>query len=376
MPEEKNIIDIKPASEADLAASVAKQQAKAQQTQLPIENTTKVEPIAKTDAPAAEVKETPKEQKGDTKITPEGKVEQPKPVSLKERVKPFTRKKEAPTPAEEIPPQFKSRFDEYEKKLAEREAKLKEYETDSDLEVIREAKKLGKTAFDILKEAQGEDISKLSANELYERELKASGILPADEAGEGAETTLEEEMEKFKSLPKPARDREIAEIKKKYDAANSDKQSGLLAKLKQANAEKDRAANEQAQAAQAAQQKLKKEIDAMADEYIGKEHYAVIGTPQLAESIKNFDLFNWLRNPEDGSINTDKLFDLYHYCLTSELRIDNLENQAVANHHEKLMEDFNGTGGAKTNKIVTPKTPIKTADDTFKHLAENLRPVN
>ena len=114
----------------------------------------------------------------------------------------------------------------------------------------------------------------------------------------------------------------------------------------------------------------------MADAYIGKEHYAVTGTPQLAESIKNFKLEDLIRTNEDGSLNAEDIFDLIHYKLTNSLRLENLENQFYAQGFEDLKRDVEATGGAKNNIVRAPQSSNATPKEERAYIHSTLRQVN
>lgn len=375
-------IELKPVSEAQVVAAIEQRKAQPpEQPKQPVVEQKKPEPIVeqkKADPVVAEQKPAEKkEEKGTATVNKDGVVEEKK-KSIKDISKPFSpKKKEAPTPADEIPEAFKSKFSEYEKQLAEREKRIQELEADFDLELIREAKKAGKTTFDLLKEWQGEDISKLSPNEKYERELKNSGVKYAKDLEEGSdEPSIEDEMEKFKALPKIARDREIELINKKHEESNANKATDFLGKIKEHNKAKESQTYAEQEKDRLAIEKTQKELNELADAYIGQEHYSVTGTPQLAESIKNFKLSDLVRTNEDGSLNAEDLFDLFHYKLTKDLRLENLENQFFAQGFDTYKEEVEVTGGARNNIVRAPQsTDYKTDREISNYTIANARPV-
>ena len=291
---------------------------------------------------------------------PEDKIEGEKPArkKIKEVSKPFFEKKESPVEAkDEIPEPLKLKISEYEQRLGKPTYKI-----------IDEAEKAGKTVFDLFEEFRTEDVSKLSDTQLYERELLKSGTKPASEIkADSDEVSLEEEMQKFKELPKLAQKREADEIRKQYSGDKDAKINNFLSKLTSENDKKNQASQAAKQAEEQVSLKAVDEYNKLCDAYIGKEHYSVVGTPQMAESLKNIleDPINGLigRN-QDGSLNAENLFDLAHYKLFKDLRQENLENQLFSNGYEAL-EQIVAAKGAE-QKIV--RAPQATATNVFTEL--------
>ncbi len=317
----------------------------------------KVEPVV------AEVKQ--EEAKSETTVGENGEVKT-KRRTAKEIAKPFTlEKNKAPEEAGEIPEEYKVKFSAYEKKINELESKVKSYDEDSGYQLLVEARKLGKDAIDLFDQVKGEDVSKMTDLQLLELDLRKAGVKDEGDV-DGDEPSLQDELDKFKALPKTARDREINEIRKKYNDSKANVANEFLNKLKTKNQEMESVSNADRQAQIAAAQKTKTELDAIADAYVGKEHYAVTGTPQLAESIKNFDLGDYLLN-KDGSLNTERLFDLKHYCLTNDLRIENLENQFFAEGLESYKQEVDVTGKSAKSAIVrSPQIQASTSNEPAK----------
>lgn len=375
-------MELKPVSSEQVKQTLEKKNAAPvvveTKTEIPA-TTTEQKPIVEAKKETPELKQ---EQKGTTKVDEKGVVIEEKAPKKKTResLKTFTPKGEsqAPIPEGEIPEQFKSKFTEYETKLSESNKRVAELQADTDLELIREMKKAGKTAFDLFREAQADDVSKLTDIQLIEKDLRASGVKPAGELAEDSdEPNLEDEIEKFRALPKNARDREIAAIKQKYEEANKNKASALLNKLKTHNQESDKAQNAERTKQVEMAQKTMTEWDSYCDGYVGQEHMGVVGTPAMADSLKNV-----LKNPEglflktDGSLDVNRLFKAAHFLLFGEMTLDNLENQVEAETTKRIMEEMSVSGGAKGSNVRTPQTPTMTDHDAVNHVMNNLRPVS
>ena len=306
-------------------------------------------------------------------------VEAPKKKSLKDLAKPFTGKPKAEvTPIEEVPEKYKTKLTEYETKVKELADKIKSYEEDSGYQLLVEARKAGKDAWDLFDQVKGEDVSKLSDIQLYELNLRKSGVKDADDITDSEESSIQEEMEKFRSQPKTARDREIAEIRKQYSEANNNKASEFFNKLKTVNQQREETTQSQRNQEIELARKTQESFDKMCDDYIGNEHMTVVGTPQMAESLKNI-----LRNPdalipkkEDGSLDEHRLFELAHYVLFKDLMLENLENQFRSEGFNELREQVEVTGGAKTGIVRAPQTSTKTEKEVKEYIHSTLRPVN
>ncbi len=371
--------DLKPISAELLQEKLSKKNAPVVETKVETPaNTVEQTPVVEKPVVAETKPELKKEEKGTTTVGEQGKVEEKPKKKIKESLRSFTPKgaDQAPTPENEIPEQFKSKFTEYENKLSESQKRIAELQADTDLELIREMKKAGKTAFDIFREAQAEDISKLTDLQLMEKDLRAAGVKPSDEV-DGDEPTLEDELEKFKAMPKTARDREIAAIKQKYETANQNKASDLLNKLKTHNQQNEQSANAERTKQIEQAQKTMSEWESYCDSYNGQEHLGVVGTPAMVESLKNV-----LKNPEglflktDGSLDVNKLFKAAHFLLFEDLMLENLENQIEAETTKRIMDEVSVTGGAKGNIVRTPQTPTLTDREVANHIHSTLRPVN
>ncbi len=319
----------------------------------------KVEPVV------AELKQ---EEKGTAKLDAEGKViEEPKKRrTAKEISKPFSVKKEEVVEEGEYPEPVRAKISAYEKKINDLEAKVKATDEDSGYQLLVEARKLGKDAIDLFDQVKGEDVSKLSDLQLLELDLRKAGVKDSSDV-EGDEASLEEEIDKFKALPKTARDREIKAIRDKYKDSQAGVANEFLEKLKGKNQERESVTNADRQKQIADAVAVQKELDSIADAYIGQEHYAVTGTPQLIESIKNFDLADYLLNKETGRLDANKLFDLKHYILTNDLRLENLENQFFAEGHDTLKSEVEVTGKSAKSAIVrSPQSNSNTSTEPAK----------
>lgn len=368
-------ITLKPATDADFQRAAQKQTAKAPApaTPEPTPSAT-AEPKTESQAPATveafsaeppakdlkqeSAKQTTKDQTPAEPST--DPVEGKKPRKIKEISKPFFEKKAEPKEAKaDIPEEIKGKLSEYEKKIAEYEARLNK-ET---YKIVDEAEKAGKTIFDLFEEFRSEDITKLSPEEIYKRELLKAGTKPADQMDpDSEEPSLEEEMQKFRDMPKIARDREINAIKKQYAEDKNNSTNAFLSKLSAENQKRDAAAQAERERQDAMTAKAVQDYNALCDQYVGKEHYSVVGTPDMAKSLKNIlqDPINGLIGTnQDGSLNIEALFDLAHYKLFKDLRMENLENQFYSQGHEDLAKIVEARGGEQ--KVVRSPQPSGNA---------------
>ncbi len=368
--------ELRPITQEQMKERIAKKAAKAEalvetppaETK-PIE-TKPVEPIAETKP----TEEKPVEPKAAEETKPTKK-------SLKDIAKPFSNKKVAPVAEGElvIPDPVKEKLSTYEKENIE----YKNLFNDPEVKTFLEARKAGKSVIDIFKEVISNtvDTKKMTDAQVYELGLKNNGVKPSSELDKDSEEpSLEDEMEKFRSMGKLAQKREADSIRTEIEKSNTGTTENFLNKLI--------SHNEQSQAQQTAQKQeeiqkltqLQKGINEWADAYSkGINHFAVVGDPKLAESIKNFKLVDLIfPTTEDGkTIDYEKVADLIHYSLTRDLRYENLENQAFANGFDELKTDVEVTKGSTMGIVRTPNSSKpKTEQELVKEAHSKMRPVS
>lgn len=281
--------------------------------------------------------------------------EKPARKKVKEVSKPFFEKKDkiVEVKTDEIPEPLKLKFAEKDKRISE----LEKLALDPDVQIILEAKKSGKDIFGILKDVQGIDPATYSLEDLHKMDLQSQGIEGDD---------FEEAMEDFRAL-KPYQQKSVTNpVRKKLESDINSKKESFLSKLKEGTQ-----ANNEEQAKQvAAFTKTKQDFNKLCDDYSGKEHYSVVGTPQMVESMKNLiDSGELIPRNEDGSLDAQVLFDLAHYRLFGDLRLENLENQFFSEGVETIEKKVEARGDA--GKIIrmpqgTPKQDVDVAKETFR----------
>lgn len=325
-----------------------------------------VEKLGVDGKPLAEQKPEEKPaDKPEPKLEAEGKpiTEEPKAPKLRDKVKPFSNKKVTPTPEGEvvIPDTIKSKLSDYEKQIAEKDGIL----NDSDFKTFLEIKKAGKSVIDIFKESVGNaiDTKKMTDAQAYEYGLKASGVKPSAELDKDSEEpSLEDEMQKFKDMGRIAQKREADAIRGEIEKSQANQTDTFLNKLIAHNEKSEVEIN--AKRGQEAQKinNLKKDIAEWADAYAqGQEHLGVVGTPQMAESIKNFDLTDLVfPKKEDGSLDSEKVTRLIHYSLFGDMMFENLENQFFSKGFEELKKEVEVTKGATQGLSRAPQASQKT----------------
>ena len=289
------------------------------------------------------------DDKGNPIVEPEKKRK-----GVKEIAKPFFKKEEKIVESGEVPEPVKLKYSEYETQIAG----LKKIAEDPDVQIILEAKKSGKDIFGILKEVQGIDPATYSLEQLHEIELKNQGITGDD---------FEEAMDDFRAL-KPYQQKALTNpVKNKLESEINSKKESFLSKLKEGT-QQDAAENQRQVALYT---KTQQEYEKLADDYIGKEHYSVTGTPAMAESLKKLlqDPNGLIPKNEDGSLNAQVLFDLAHYRLFGDLRLENLENQFFSEGVEAIEKKVEARGAdAKVIRMpqATPTQDVDVAKQTFK----------
>lgn len=299
------------------------------------------------------VAETPEVKPGE-----DGKpVEDTKPTrkKVKEVSKPFFQKKDVivDTPVDEISEPLKLRFAEKDKKISDYEKLV----NDPDVQIILEAKKSGKDIFGILKEVQGIDPNTYSLEDLHKMDLQSQGLNDSE---------IEEAMADFQDL-KPYQQKALTNpVKKKLESDINSKKESFLSKLKEGTQEQ----SAEAQKKHAALVKTQQDFNKICDDYVGKEHYSVVGTPDMVQSMKNLiQSGELIPKNEDGSLDAQVLFDFAHYRLYGDLRLENLENQYFAEGVEAIEKKVEQRGGDAKIIRMPAKTPTQDVDvarETFK----------
>lgn len=349
----------------------------------PIDNPIDTKPI---DKPIVEQKpaekpvvaEKPAEKPAEQKPTDTTEKQEVKPKkSIKDIAKPFKPATKEVVEEAETPEILKTKLTEREKKLAEYEAKLK----DPYYEFAQELGKSGKSVIEtLLSEYSQNNISNLTDEQIYERELIKSGVKPSGELdSDSTESSLEDEMDKFRSMPKIARDREIKQIKEQLSKEIEGQGEGFLNKLKELNGKQEAQRKAQEQAMIKANQKTEQEFNAYCQKSVGNEHYGVAITPEIAESIQNTlnDPDGLIRRNEDGSLSAEDLYDIAFFRHFRDLMFENLQNKFTAEGYELLEEDVNVTGKSKmTQQVRMPQNqtnlnPTQVRD----HIHSTLKPV-
>jgi len=314
------------------------------------------EPI-KTEAKAEGEKTEVKEETKPAEEAPKTK--------LRDKVKPFSKVKPPDLKAEGevvISPTLKAKLEA----LEQENLSLKKRFEDPEFQIIEEAKKSNKDIFDVLKEIEGTDPKTIPAKNLWEDYLKSKGI-------EGDKLT--KAMDAFDNLEDYEQDLKVSDIRDQRIKDKGTLKEDFLKKLREGS-------NQAAQETQKNTEQvnsLKKGIADLANDYIGQEHLGVVGTPQMAESIKNYNLADLIfPKKEDGTLDDEKVFRLIHYALFGDMMIDNLENQNFAEGFNKLKKDVEVTKGASTGIVRTPQgtTKPKSEKELVSESMSKMRPVS
>jgi len=259
----------------------------------------------------------------------------------------------------EVPPHIQARIEELEKKNADYEKQL----SDEDVQILREAKKSGKDLFDILKEVEGINPDQLTKEQLYEIDCKEKGLTGED---------LEEAMADFEEMKPYQKTAATNVIKEKLRGDVSKKKLNFLAKVKEGTAESATLA----QAAIAAAEKTQQDFNKLCDDYIGKNHYGLVGTPQMSESLKNIlkDPNGLIGKNQDGSLNANDLFEFAHFKLFKETLIEEVRSTTYAEAWEEFEKEYGATDGSA--KVVrTPQGTVMSEKEQFEHTISTAKPV-
>lgn len=291
------------------------------------------------------------------------KQEEPKPKKkLRDLKSEFFQTEEKKPEADKPSEDYKAKFEETSKWVEHPAVKI-----------VIEGIKNKKNIFEILNEVKGVDASKMTDEQLYEYELKKSGTKPEAELGENStETSLEEEMEKFRAMPKPSRDREIKSIK---DALNSDAESRTKDFLNNVSSPSVDVAKLQERASAEA-----KELVSLAESSVGKTIYGITCTKEMAQKVVQTIAQNKLiPYREDGSIDTKEYYRRMYLVEYEDLILDTIEKNTEANTVEKMADEYEATPGSKTQSHRPPETVVKTQKGTEEYagqVSKNLEPVS
>ncbi len=338
---ENGLGDLKVASETDVAtasrkpatAKVPKPAEVPAETPKPAAETTPVP------APAAEAPPSPAPKKEDAPVVepPKSPVEKIKAKAKKAET--FI-KKDAPVveaAPNEFPEAVKLEIEKYKTQASEAQKNAEKLLSDPDIQILLEAKKSNKDIFAVLDEVKGVDPKTIPLEDLHKMDLQEDGLSPDE---------IESELEEFRELSPAKQKIATNERRKKLEAQSANKKQNFLSALKTDNEMSDVERSAAAKLQEELATKTKTEFTKLCDDYVGKNHYGLTGTPQMAESLKNI-----LQNPngligknQDGSLNASELFELAHFKLYKDLLFEELKNSAYAEAYEELEKDFAATG--------------------------------
>lgn len=289
------------------------------------------------------------------------------------------KKKDVIVEPDAIPEPFKLQLSAKDKQISELTERLKILDN-PDIQTVLEASKAGKRAWDLFEEAKGDAINtnKMTDAQLYEYELKKAGVKMSSELDKDSEeTSFEEEMQKFKDMPLSARKREAELIKAKINEEQSTKSETFLSKLRDENSKADTtSAKDRAERIEKAN-RTQTELNELADAFVGQEYAYVVGEPDMAQSIKNFNLSDYLLN-KDGSLDANKLFDITHHILFGSLGEDALSKKIASEKFLEYKAEVEVTGGTSAGNARTPvsKQTNKSDEDLHKEAHSKMRPVS
>lgn len=369
------VVDIQPITEQDFQKKVAEKIVEANK---PVPTTTSAEPapstvttpIATTDPVTDPVSE------------PAPVVEQPKRVRKKitEVAKPFHQPASIVEPTtttviEELPDAAKKKILEFETKLTERDKQLAEARSvaeDEDVKILLEAKKNGKDIFGLLKEVQGIDPDTLTNAQLHEIDQRAKGIDGDD---------LVESLADFDVLKPYEQKARVAPIKEQLRREQSQKKSEFLTRMQANSADANAQAAIERDNQAKAWEKTTNEYSQICQSSIGKNHYGVVITPQMAESINSVLKEGLFGKNQDGSFNAQELFDLAflkRFMIQNPLILETLENQFFAEGVEEIKKEVEVTDGASVQTVRSPQAmgSFKTTKELVDYTIGNARPVN
>lgn len=368
-------VDIQPISEQDFHNKVAEKVAKANEpapAPVPAAPVVAVEPAPATTEPA------PGEPAAEPAPAPE-------PVKktrrkLSEVAKPFHQSSPVVDPttttvADELPEAAKVKITEYEQKLAERDLQLSEAQKlieDEDVKILLEAKKNGKDIFGLLKEVQGVDPDSLSNTQLYEMDQRAKGIDGDD---------LVEAITDFEQLKPYQQKALVAPVKEQLSRESNKRKTEFLSRIQANSADADAKAAIETEKQQQAWIKTTNEYSKLCQDSIGKNHYGVVITPQMAESVNGVLKEGLFGKNQDGSFNAQELFDLAflkRFMIQNPLILETLENQFFAEGVDEIKKEVEVTDGASTKTVRSPQatTSFKTTKELVDYTLNNARPVN
>lgn len=363
---------LQPISESEVKAKMiaaAKEAAPPKPIETPLDPQGIVEPIVDGKLPEVKTEEKPAEVKLDDKGNPivETSVEKPTRKKVKEVSKPFFKTEEKIVDPQEAatPDKFKEQLSAKDKEIAE----LRAIVNDPENQTFFEIRKAGGTAYQYLKESEGVNPDTIPLADLHAMDLKSQGLNDEE---------IAEEVAEFNTLSSSKQKMLTNSIKSKLKSEAENKKGEFLSKLTTHNKTQSEQSTAEQQKQQVLSDKLETDYNKLVDDYVGQEHYSVVGTPQMAESLKKLlkDPNGLIPKNEDGSLNAQVLFDLAHYRLFGDLRLENLENQYFAAGVEEIEKKIEARGDAGKIIRMPQGTPQQQNVDVERETFKSARPVS
>ena len=164
-------------------------------------------------------------------------------------------------------------------------------ELDSDLKLILEYKKSGKTLADFVKEYQVEDYTKMSEEQIVKKGLKEVYNLDDDQ--------IDTAFYEFESSSIFQKKQMLDAFKQKFEQVNAEK-------LKQLTS-----GNEQSEAqAKALFEQYNKELDAYSQNIVNKEMYGLKITDEMSKNLKDYINTEFTLTKADGTFDIEKVYSI------------------------------------------------------------------
>jgi hypothetical protein len=164
-------------------------------------------------------------------------------------------------------------------------------ELDSDLKLLIEYKKSGKTLADFVKEYQVEDYTKMTEEQIVKKGLKEVYNLADDQ--------IETAFYEFEGSSIFQKKQMLDAIKQKFEQVNAEK-------LKQLTS-----GNEQTEAqAKAVFEQYNKELDAYSQNIVNKEMYGLKITDEMSKNLKDYINTEFTLTKADGTFDIEKVYSL------------------------------------------------------------------
>jgi hypothetical protein len=254
----------------------------------------------------------------------------------------------------------------------------KEYEAlkaeldDPAVQIVREAKKNGKNIFQVLEEVKGINPDSMSAEQLYEYELRRNGIKPENEVTDPEAPTIEGEMAKFKEMSFVARNREIQSIKNQLKGDAELRQKDFLTKIRHVDPQ---AAKEQENLSNSF-----KNYGDLVDSALDQEIYTIKITPDVQKRLKDVFIQNKLiPKTAEGLLDHRAMLELAILSEFKDMIIDNIESANYAQGVEFIANEVEATPASETQNSRPPEIQTRLREGTeeyAKEISQNLRPLN